>query len=725
MWLRKTLLLTLILLGSCILINFIFNITQQPATASEPTPSPGTEPTPTPTPGKSTSQDTPTDTLCHLASGQTCTFINPLDIAISNTSTRIYPALAARQVPTYTWVSIMFDRDINTNTLNPNTFYLRQGSTFITGTTRYITSGKTAIFQPNTPLDSNTTYTATLTPDIKDLAGLPLMARATKVWTFTTVSDRSSLELLSTRNMVAAANMNIYFGDLHSHTSYSDGQGTPVEAYAMARASGLDFFSLSEHAFLLTDAEWQDILNQADTATLNGHFVALPGFEYTHTLGHINIFGSDTYINRNDPNYDTLDEFYAWLVEQPDAIGQFNHPGDRNENFNNFAYRAVLDHKIVLQELTNATQFFMSIKAGWHLGTLKNRDTHSANWGCCPLMGVVAANLTPESILEALAAKRTFFVSPSDANLALVMQANGYWMGSAIPEASNINFVINAYDPNPTGQPLRVYIYDNGVRVVGTTLPSQTNYSWTPTIAAQLGHYYYVETYYDGWHYPAYSSPIWVEHNPIAEAGPAQIAAINASITLNGSQSWDPERNSLTYHWTQTSGPPVSLHKAQTAHPTFTTTLKGTFIFRLKVIDPGSLSSFDTTSVTSTDKPILSISKSGPATVNVGDPITYSLTVVNNGFSDAFGVVVTDAIPHKATYISGGKLMPSNVVSWHIPKLTAEGGISQVTFVVTATESLFNNKYGAACNDCIPAVGLKAVITNGLNFFLPIILKYR
>jgi hypothetical protein len=44
-----------------------------------------------------------------------------------------------------------------------------------------------------------------------------------------------------------APGYNLYFGDLHSHTGYSDGYGTPAEAYAAAIAGGADFFATTDH----------------------------------------------------------------------------------------------------------------------------------------------------------------------------------------------------------------------------------------------------------------------------------------------------------------------------------------------------------------------------------------------------------------------------------------------------------------------------------------------
>jgi hypothetical protein len=39
----------------------------------------------------------------------------------------------------------------------------------------------------------------------------------------------------------------VFFGNLHSHTSFSDGSGLPQAAYAHARDVGLDFLAVTEH----------------------------------------------------------------------------------------------------------------------------------------------------------------------------------------------------------------------------------------------------------------------------------------------------------------------------------------------------------------------------------------------------------------------------------------------------------------------------------------------
>jgi VCBS repeat-containing protein len=80
---------------------------------------------------------------------------------------------------------------------------------------------------------------------------------------------------------------------------------------------------------------------------------------------------------------------------------------------------------------------------------------------------------------------------------------------------------------------------------------------------------------------------------PTAEAGSAQTVAEAVEVTLAGSGS-DPEGESMTYAWTQTSGTTQSLSSATAAAPTFTTanTLTGgDLVFSLVVTDATGLSS--------------------------------------------------------------------------------------------------------------------------------------
>ena len=66
--------------------------------------------------------------------------------------------------------------------------------------------------------------------------------------------------------------------------------------------------------------------------------------------------------------------------------------------------------------------------------------------------------------------------------------------------------------------------------------------------------------------------------------------------------------------------------------------------------------------------PVLSISKSGPATALSGEPIVYNLTIANTGTMTATQLLVRDQLPAGAVYVSGGTLVGSEV-QWTIAAL--------------------------------------------------------
>ena len=89
---------------------------------------------------------------------------------------------------------------------------------------------------------------------------------------------------------------------------------------------------------------------------------------------------------------------------------------------------------------------------------------------------------------------------------------------------------------------------------------------------------------------------------PIASAGADQQGFTGAQVTLNGAGSSDPNGRTLTYAWTQTSGPTVGLVGANNAKPTFTPAAAGSYVFSLTVSN-GSLSATASTTVTVTQAP--------------------------------------------------------------------------------------------------------------------------
>jgi len=86
-------------------------------------------------------------------------------------------------------------------------------------------------------------------------------------------------------------------------------------------------------------------------------------------------------------------------------------------------------------------------------------------------------------------------------------------------------------------------------------------------------------------------------HPPVSNAGIDQTVVHPVLVTLVGSGSSDPDGDTITYSWVQTSGTSVTLSSSTVSNPTFNTNGAGTLVFQLTVSD-GGLTSTDTVTIT-------------------------------------------------------------------------------------------------------------------------------
>ncbi len=89
----------------------------------------------------------------------------------------------------------------------------------------------------------------------------------------------------------------------------------------------------------------------------------------------------------------------------------------------------------------------------------------------------------------------------------------------------------------------------------------------------------------------------------VANAGPDQIINEKVKVNLDGSNSFDPENQSLSYMWTQTSGESIvigssSSEKASFMSPTVANNEIKVLVFELRVYDDNGREGFDTVVIT-------------------------------------------------------------------------------------------------------------------------------
>lgn len=256
-----------------------------------------------------------------------------------------------------------------------------------------------------------------------------------------------------------------FYGNLHAHTSASDGAGSAAEAFAYARdTGGLDVQAVTDHLEQLytllgtPSGELAECEKAAEAATVDGAFLAICGYEYgsgfgiTGSTGHNNVFFIDYLLPMVQLDFH---DFYKSLTGCPDCVAQFNHPGDESpQDWNNFAYSAAVDAKMTAFEFNGAgpvfDMFFRALDKGWHVSPTNNEDNHGADWGTKNQgrTGLYLAALTSGALHAALRERRTFMTRDNDAAITLMADTT-CWMGSMLEGYSSLTVDVEAKDAEP------------------------------------------------------------------------------------------------------------------------------------------------------------------------------------------------------------------------------------------------------------------------------------
>jgi len=171
-----------------------------------------------------------------LAADYTWSFTSGAATAVDTTAPQkvsTYPVDAATDSLLNRDISATFDETLDPATITSSSFTVKKGTTAIAGTVSY--SNKVATFNPTNDLDASSTYTATISTAVKDLAGNALAANL--VWSFTTGATTAVAKGPDPVNLRTAGDFVILTktGITNVHTSAITGNigASPITAAAM------------------------------------------------------------------------------------------------------------------------------------------------------------------------------------------------------------------------------------------------------------------------------------------------------------------------------------------------------------------------------------------------------------------------------------------------------------------------------------------------------------
>ena len=405
--------------------------------------------------------------------------------------------------------------------------------------------------------------------------------------------------------IVGSSEYQLYFGQLHSHTTYSDGSGSLETALeyigSLPKSANVQFVAFTDHSnyfdttsaanpadavndkSLMTDAsreKWETYKNTVAAFNASqSDLIAVAGFEMTWSggPGHINTFDSDGLVSRNNAalNNKTNDagmKLYYETINKGNSLNQFNHPGTTFGNFTDFNYRDdATDEHMFLVEVGNGEgqigaggyypsyeQYTLALDKGWHVAPTNNQDNHKGRWGNAnDARDVILTNdFSEQGIYDAIRALRVY--ATEDKNLQVTYTVNGEPMGTIFTDENapeKLNVEVTLYDPDSADSVTKVELVSDG-GVVSHTWNSAEEIA-QGSLSAQLdpeySYYYLRVTQKDG--DLAVTAPVWVGHalklgiTDIKAAGDTVYKGESASLvtTLYNNESASAVVKSLTY----------------------------------------------------------------------------------------------------------------------------------------------------------------------------------
>lgn len=314
--------------------------------------------------------------------------------------------------------------------------------------------------------------------------------------------------------------LNVYRGEMHAHTTVSDGKGgDTTAAYTYAKNAGVDFFAVTDHSYTSSKTAYlNEQIAIADSFNKSGKFVAIYGYELTYFAnsgyyGHMNIINNTSFVGANNGSGPKLTSIYGQMAALPNVIGQFNHPGYQWGTFNDFShYSEQADKFVDIIECWSAEDeiyYSQALAKGWHVSPVFNEDTHDGTWTTkySSVTCVLSPALTRENIIQSIKSNRTYMTD--DPDMDIYYKVNDQWLGSTLKNPDKLNVSVSVSTSHVKGITRIDLVGEDMVVVASYTGNGDKKVDWNIEIDPQYD-YYYV-TVRAGSYY-AVTAPVWVEY---------------------------------------------------------------------------------------------------------------------------------------------------------------------------------------------------------------------
>lgn len=364
--------------------------------------------------------------------------------------------------------------------------------------------------------------------------------------------------LMASASTTTTATQNFYFGNLHAHSSYSDGNVDntaliPSDDYAYAKNSlCMDFLGISEHNHLMNVSNWQPGLAQATAAT-TANFLALYGMEYgvISNGGHVLIYGSDQLIGWTTNNYNIFvaQSDYTGTAETTGSTGLFRTINNMNNAgnvvFTSLAHPDFSDYNNIANTVLNATAdsaisgcavasgpafsqntsysdppsamgyldyFNRLLSIGYHIAPFMDHDNHYTTFGRTNnnRLAVLSPTLNKNDFLTAVKNRKCY--ASEDCDTRIIFTLNNNDMGSITTGNTTPAMSVYAYDPtSPTAVPTIKLMYGIAgslvtANAITTSNDNSLNYN-DNNIPNNTQVYYYADIIINGKR--TITAPIW------------------------------------------------------------------------------------------------------------------------------------------------------------------------------------------------------------------------